>query len=59
MYYCKIGSTIFSDFDSHPLYVDGEISQAGAMSLAMQVAYIFLCSPVNTIADLLIRGKED
>ena len=59
MYYCKIGSTIFSDFDSHPLYVDGEISKAGAMSLAMQVAYIFLCSPVNTIADLLIREKED
>lgn len=59
MYYCKIGSTIFSDFDSHPLYVDGEISKAGAMSLAMQVAYIFLCSPINTIADLLIRGKED
>ena len=59
MYYCKIGSTIFSDFDSHPLYVNGEISKEGAMSLAMQVAYIFLCSPVNTIADLLIRGKED
>ena len=36
-----------------------EISKEGAMSLAMQVAYIFLCSPVNTIADLLIRGKED
>lgn len=51
-----IGSTIFSDGESHPLIDKGEISTAGIMSIGMRVWYILTGNPIYWIYDLIVNG---